>query len=238
MVFEDGNPEEVCEFCLGLKDLFESAGITGNQLATMNLSLLKGKARACFQNINLEKTAKKAELGHRLNEIELFNIVLDDLVETFFPQHSSNKSSSDYFAEQEKYLMCNCKMSSNMTVCEYYEHMYCTSKLMEFSPKRKNGLPTAPTPLAHEEFKMAIEQGLSSTICAEMFRMENTKGDNTESSLLPFLEVLELKTQIKSATVEKFITTKQDQKRPAVFKKPSPPREHKNAKGIKMHVEN
>jgi hypothetical protein len=67
-----------------------------------------------------------------------------------------------------------------------------------------------------------------------MFGMENTIDDTTESSLLPFLEVLELKTQIKLATVEKFITIKQDQKRPAVFKKPPSPREHKNSKGIKI----
>jgi hypothetical protein len=71
-----------------------------------------------------------------------------------------------------------------------------------------------------------------------MFGMENTIDDTTESSQLPFLEVLELKTQIKSATVKKFITTKQDQKCSAVSKKPPPSREHKNAKGIKMHVEN
>jgi hypothetical protein len=49
MVFEDGNPEEVCEFCFDLKALFESAEITGNQLVTMTLSLLTGKARARFQ---------------------------------------------------------------------------------------------------------------------------------------------------------------------------------------------
>jgi hypothetical protein len=101
MVFEDGNPEEVCEFCLGLKELFEYAGITGNQLVTMTLSLLTGKVRACFQNINREKTAKNADLDHMLNELELFNIVLDDWVETFFPQHTSNESSSDYFAKQK-----------------------------------------------------------------------------------------------------------------------------------------
>jgi hypothetical protein len=95
MVFEDGSPEEVCEFLLGLKELFESARITGNQLVTMILSLLTGKARARFQNINHEKTAKNADLDHRLSELELFNIVLDDWVETFFPQHTSNKSSSD-----------------------------------------------------------------------------------------------------------------------------------------------
>jgi hypothetical protein len=58
MVIEDGNPEEVCEFRLGLKELFESAGITGNQLVTMTLGLLTGKARACFQNIHCDKTAK------------------------------------------------------------------------------------------------------------------------------------------------------------------------------------
>jgi hypothetical protein len=34
------------------------------------------------------------------------------------------------------------------------------------------------------------------------------------------------------ATVKKFISTKQDQKHPVVFKKPPPPREH-NSKGIK-----
>jgi hypothetical protein len=70
---------------------------------------------------------------------------------------------------------------------------------MEFVPKRKNG--TSPTSLNHGEFKMAIEQALSPAICVEMFGMENTIDDTTESSLLPFLEVLELKTQIKSATV-------------------------------------
>jgi hypothetical protein len=89
MVFEDGNPEEVCEFRLGIKELFESAGITGNQLVTMTLNLLTGKARARFQNINREKTAKNADLDHRLSELELFNIVLDDWVETFFPQHTN-----------------------------------------------------------------------------------------------------------------------------------------------------
>jgi hypothetical protein len=79
---------------------------------------------------------------------------------------------------------------------------------MEFFPKRKNG--TAPTPLTHEEFMMAIEQGLSPAICVEMLGMKNTIDDTTESFPLPFLEVLERKTKIKSATVEKFITTKQD----------------------------
>jgi hypothetical protein len=58
MVFKDGNTEEVCEFRLGLMELFESAGIRSNQLATITLSLLTGKARARFQNINREKTAK------------------------------------------------------------------------------------------------------------------------------------------------------------------------------------
>jgi hypothetical protein len=48
---------------------------------------------------------------------------------------------------------------------------------------------------------------------------------------LPFLEVSKLKTQIKLATIKKFITTKQDQKRSAVFKKPSPPRKHTKCKG-------
>jgi hypothetical protein len=43
-----------------------------------------------------------------------------------------------------------------------------------------------------------------------MFGMENTIDDTTESSPLPFLEVLELKTQIKLVTVEKFIITKQE----------------------------
>jgi hypothetical protein len=57
----------------------------------MTLSLLTGKARARFQNINREKTAENADFDHRLNELELFNIVLDDWVETFFPQHASNK---------------------------------------------------------------------------------------------------------------------------------------------------
>jgi hypothetical protein len=73
---------------------------------------------------------------------------------------------------------------------------------------------------------MAIEQGLSPAICVEMFGMENTIDDTTDSSLLPFLEVLELKTHIKLATVKKFIITKQDQKCPEVFKKSSLPREH------------
>jgi hypothetical protein len=100
MVVKDGNPEEVCEFRLGLKELFEPAGITGNQLVTMTLGLLTGKARARFQNVNREKTAKNADLDYMLNEPELFNIVLDDWVETFFPQHTSNKSGSDYFAKQ------------------------------------------------------------------------------------------------------------------------------------------
>jgi hypothetical protein len=118
-----------------------------------------------------------------------------------------------------------------MTVRGYYERMYCISTLMEFFPKRKNG--TAPTPLTHDEFKMAIEQGLSPAICVEMFGMENTIDDTTESSLLTFLEVLELKTQIKLATVKKYITTKQDQKRPAVFKKPPPPKEHTKCEGHK-----
>jgi hypothetical protein len=90
--------------------------------------------------------------------------------------------------------MYNWKMSSDMTVREYYERMYRISTLMEFVPKRKNG--TAPTLLTHEEFKMAIEQGLSPAICVEMFGAENTIDDTTESSLLPFLEILELKTQI------------------------------------------
>jgi hypothetical protein len=58
MVFKDGNPEEVCECHLGLKELFESAGITGNQLVTMTLSLLTGKARARFQNITVRKLQK------------------------------------------------------------------------------------------------------------------------------------------------------------------------------------
>jgi hypothetical protein len=66
----------------------------------MTLSLLTGKVRARFQNINREKTAKNADLDHRLNELELFNIILDDWVETFFPQRTSKKSSSDYFAKQ------------------------------------------------------------------------------------------------------------------------------------------
>jgi hypothetical protein len=112
--------------------LFESAGITGNQLVTMNLSLLTGKARARFQNIDREKTAKNADLDHRLSELELFNIVLDDWAETLFPQHTSNKSSSDYFAKQKQYLMYNCKMSSNMTVREYYERMYRISTLIAY----------------------------------------------------------------------------------------------------------
>jgi hypothetical protein len=101
MVFEEGNPEEVCEFCLGLKELFEFAGITGNQLVTMTLTILTGKARAHFQNMNREKTAKNADLDHRLYETEPFNIVLDDCAVTFFPQHTSNKSSSDYFAKRK-----------------------------------------------------------------------------------------------------------------------------------------
>jgi hypothetical protein len=67
----------------------------------MTLSLVTDKARARFQNINREKTAKYADLDHRLNELELFNIALDDWVETFFPQHTSNKSSSDYFGKQK-----------------------------------------------------------------------------------------------------------------------------------------
>jgi hypothetical protein len=107
---------------------------------------------------------------------------------------------------------------------------------MGFFPNGKNG--TAPTTLTHEEYKMAIEQGLSPAICVDMFGMENTINDTTESFLLPFLEVLKLKNQIKSATVKKFITTKQDQKCPAVSDKTPLFREHKNAKGIKMHVEN
>jgi hypothetical protein len=131
----------------------------------------------------------------------------------------------------KKCLMYNCKMSSNMTVREYYERMYRISTLMEFFPKRKIG--TAPTPLTHEEFKMAIEQGLSPAICVEMFGMENTIDDTTESSLLPFLEVLELKTQIKLATVKNFITTKQDQKRPEVSNKTPLLREHKKCEGHK-----
>jgi hypothetical protein len=90
MVFEDGNPEEACEFRLGLKELFESAGITGNQLVTMALRLFTGKARTCFQDTNRERNAKNADLDHRLNELELFNIVLDDWVETFLPQHTNN----------------------------------------------------------------------------------------------------------------------------------------------------
>jgi hypothetical protein len=122
-------------------------------------------------------------------------------------------------------------MSTNMTVREYYECMYRISTLMEFFPKRQNG--TAPTPLTHEECKMAIEQGLYPAICVEMFGMENTIDDTTESSLLPFLEVLELKTQIKSASVEKFITTKQDQKRPAVSNKNPLLRESKKCDGHK-----
>jgi hypothetical protein len=100
MVFEDGNPEEVCEFRLGLKELFVPAGITGNQLVTVTLSIFSGKARACFQNIIREKTAKNVDLDHKLNELELFNVVLDDWVETFFPHHTNNKGSSDYFATQ------------------------------------------------------------------------------------------------------------------------------------------
>jgi hypothetical protein len=56
---------------------------------------------------------------------------------------------------------------------------------MEFFPKSKNG--TAPTPINHEELKMAIEQDLLPAICAEMFGMENTIDDTTESSLLPAL---------------------------------------------------
>jgi hypothetical protein len=68
--------------------------------------------------------------------------------------------------------------------------------------------------------------------------MENTIDDTTESSILPFIEVLEFKTQIKLATEEKFITTIHDQKHPAVFKKSPPPREHTISKGIKMHEEN
>jgi hypothetical protein len=100
-----------------------------------------------------------------------------------------------------------------------------------FFPKRKNG--TAPTPLTHEEFKMALEQGLSPAICVEMFGMENTIDDTTKSSLLPFLEVLELNTQTKSATVENFITTKQNQKRPAVSTKTPLLRENKKCEGHK-----
>jgi hypothetical protein len=111
-----------------------------------------------------------------------------------------------------------------MTVREYYERMYHISTLVEFFPKHENG--TAPISLAHEEFKMAIEQCLSPAICVEMFGMEDTIDDIIESSLLPFLEVLELKTQIKLATVKKIITTKQDQECPAVFKKSPLPREH------------
>jgi hypothetical protein len=38
-----------------------------------------------------------------------------------------------------------------------------------------------------------------------MFGMENTIDDTTESSLLSFLEVLELKTQIKLATVNNLL---------------------------------
>jgi hypothetical protein len=95
--------------------------------------------------------------------------------------------------------MHNCKTSSNMMVCEYYERMYRISTLKEFVPKCKIG-----TPLNHEEFKMAIEQGLSPAICVEIFGMENIIDDTTESSLLPFLEVLELNTQIKLATVKKY----------------------------------
>jgi hypothetical protein len=68
----------------------------------MTLSILLGNVRAHFQIINCEKTAKNADLDPWLNELELFNIVLDDWVETFSPQHTSNKSSSNYFAEQKK----------------------------------------------------------------------------------------------------------------------------------------
>jgi hypothetical protein len=68
--------------------------------------------------------------------------------------------------------MYYCNMSTNMTIREYNERMYCISTLMEFFPKSKNG--TAPTPLTHEEFKMAIEQGLSPAIRGEMFGMKNS----------------------------------------------------------------
>jgi hypothetical protein len=57
-VFEDGKPEEVCEFLLDLRELFESAGITDNQLFTMTVNLLTGKARARVQNIKREKLQK------------------------------------------------------------------------------------------------------------------------------------------------------------------------------------
>jgi hypothetical protein len=90
--------------------------------------------------------------------------------------------------------------------------------------KHKNG--TTPTSLAHEEFIMASEQGMSPAICVEMFGMENVIDDTTEFSLLPFLEDLGLKTRINLATVKNLITTKQDQKCPAVSNKPSPPMEH------------
>jgi hypothetical protein len=123
MVIEDRKPLEVCEFLLGLIELFESAEITGNQFVTMTLSPLTGKARAYFRKINCEKRAKSADLDHRLNELELFNIDLDDWVETFFLQYTSKKSSSDYFVKQKKYLMYNCKISSNMMLCEYYERI-------------------------------------------------------------------------------------------------------------------
>jgi hypothetical protein len=182
----------------------------------------------------VRKLPKIADSDHRLNELELFNIVLDDWVETFFHNILPIKADQTILLIK-KYLMYNCKMSTNMTVREYYECMYRISTHMEFLSKSKNG--PAPTPLTHEEFKMAIEQGLSPSIRVEMFGMENIIDDTTESSLLPFLEVLKLKTQIKSAIVEQCITTKQDQKRPAVSKKPPPLREHKNAKGMKMHVE-
>jgi hypothetical protein len=68
----------------------------------MTLSILLGNVRAHFQIINCEKTAKNADLDHTLSELDVFNIVLDDWVETFSPQHTSNKSSSDYFAKPKK----------------------------------------------------------------------------------------------------------------------------------------
>jgi hypothetical protein len=142
MVFEDENSEEVCEFRLDLKELFDSAGITGNQLVTMTLNLLTGKARARFQNIDCEKTAKNAELDHRLNELELFYIVLDDWVETFLLQHTSNKSSSDYFAKQ-KNISCmtakchqTCRFVNITNACTVFPHLWNSflSVKMELPP--------------------------------------------------------------------------------------------------------
>jgi hypothetical protein len=74
-------------------------------------------------------------------------------------------------------------------------------------------------------------------ICVEMFGMENTIDDTTELSLFPFVEVLELKTQIKLATIKNLLTPSKNRNALQYLNL-----HHlgtiKNAKGIKMHVEN